>query len=342
MKKDKVKASVVIPANNNPGEVVQAIRSLKAQVLARDDVEVIVVDDGSEPSLEEFLGDGIDEYLPRLVRNEKSLGRGGARNAGVRASRGEIVIFMDSDMTAHPEFIRRHLDAYESEGALVCVGHVIWTGTSSLYKYLETRGVKKLKTGEPVPWRYLDSSNFSCRKKEFERAGSFNEEIKEWGGEDTLMGFDLHRTGVTLTYLKGAVTYHHSKIELGGLCERNYTFGRYSLPVIVNGRPDIARELRAQYLMTPTKDEGWTLKEKALSLLIRGLVRFPGNRAVRSLLSVSGKRFSMLCYDYLVYSSILRGFRDFLQVDGQDTGGKRETLRDPDPADRSQKGAGVM
>jgi glycosyltransferase involved in cell wall biosynthesis len=342
MKKDKVKASVIIPTSNNPVEVMRAIRSLREQILTRDDVEVIVVDDGSEPSLEEFLGDEADEYFPRFVRNEKVLGRGGARNAGVQASRGEIVIFMDSDMTAHPEFVQRHIDAYGPEGALACVGHVIWTGTSTICRYLETRGVKKLKSGEPVPWRYLDSSNFSCRKKDFDRAGSFNEEIKEWGGEDTLMGFDLHRTGVTLNYLKGAVTYHHRKIELGGLCEKNYTFGRDSLPIMVKGRPDIARDLRARYLMTPAKDERWTIKERVLSLLIRGLVRFPGHYAVKSLLSISGQRISILCYDYLVYSSILRGFRDFLQVDGQDTGGKGETLRDPDPGDHSQNGVGVM
>ena len=134
-RKDKeVKASVVIPANNNPAELVRAIRSLKTQLMVRDDVEVIVVDDGSDPPLKGFLSDELGVRLIRVIRNDKVLGRGAARNAGIQAACGEIVIFMDSDMTAHPEFVYRHLEAYELGEAGACVGRVCGQGTTPIGK----------------------------------------------------------------------------------------------------------------------------------------------------------------------------------------------------------------
>ena len=171
--------------------------------------------------------------------------------------------------------------------------------------------------------------------------GYCSEERKGGGGEDTLLGYDLYREGVTLSYLKGAVTYHHSKVGLDELCEKNYTFGRHSLPVLVTGRPEISRELRANYLMMPSSDEKRTFKQRGLRLLVGGLIRFPGHRVVRGILSISGRRLSFLCYDYLVYSSILRGFRDFLRDEGGDRGEKSGALNGSKGRKRRRDSLGV-
>ncbi len=101
-------------------------------------------------------------------------------------------------------------------------------------------------------------------------------------------------------------------IDLDELCSKNYTFGNCSLPILVSSNPEIARELRTHYLTAPSGDEGWFLKRWGPRILVRGLLRFPGQSIVKRLLVVSGKRLTFLCYDYLIYSNILRGFRDFL------------------------------
>jgi GT2 family glycosyltransferase len=326
-----MKASIIIPACNNHGDVLRALNSLRRQVMEEGDVEIIVVDDGSRPPLIEMLKPEIDDRIVRIVRNDQVCGRSAARNRGVKASRGEILLFMDSDMTAHPDFIREHLAIHEERTPVACVGYVVWTGSDRIHRYLESRGVKKLKNGQAVPWRYLDSSNFSCGRRAFERAGSFYEGIRQWGGEDTLMGYELHANGVEITYRREAITYHHSRVDLEETCQKNYTFGRHSLPVMITVRPEIARSMRSHYMMPPSRDEGGLIKRWGTRIVVRGLLVFPGHRVVRALLPFTGESLSFRCYDYLVYSSILRGYRDYLREEGNpdDSGADMEAAENP-------------
>ena len=86
--------SVVIPVYNRPGGAHRAIRSVFAQQgIGPGEVEVIVVDDASQPALalEPFGGN------VRLVRLDRNAGAAGARNAGIRAAQGEFIAFLDSD-----------------------------------------------------------------------------------------------------------------------------------------------------------------------------------------------------------------------------------------------------
>jgi len=303
------------------------------QVSALGCVEILVVDDGSDPPLVEGLEVGLDGGCLEVIRNDRVMGRAAARNAGVRRARGDVIIFMDSDMSAHPDFIARHLEVHRARKGVAVVGHVDWTGTSTLDRYLESRGVKKVREGDEIPWRYFASGNASILRSDFEKAGPFYEGLKAWGGEDTLLGYDLEVHGISLVYLKEAVTYHHGRIRLDDLCERNYAFGRCSLPLMVSKRPGISREMRVHYLSRPGDGEAGVVERWVKRLFVRGLLRFPGHLAVKAVLPLTWKWLSYYCYDYLVYSSILRGYRDFLRdeveasVDGKELGIERTAAR---------------
>jgi len=87
-----VLVSVVIPSRDRPELVAWAVQSVLDQDVP---VEVIVIDDGSDPALvaEGPLGDS----RVQIVRNEVSQGPTKARNIGLRASTGEYVAFLDDD-----------------------------------------------------------------------------------------------------------------------------------------------------------------------------------------------------------------------------------------------------
>jgi O-antigen biosynthesis protein len=86
--------SFVMPAWNTPDEWLgEAVRSVLGQVGAN--VELNVVDDGSDRPVERVLGDVGDPRL-RVLRTPH-VGAAEARNAGFRASRGDFVRFVDSD-----------------------------------------------------------------------------------------------------------------------------------------------------------------------------------------------------------------------------------------------------
>jgi glycosyltransferase involved in cell wall biosynthesis len=89
--------SVVIPTYNRGDAVGEAIESALGQTLAP--AEVIVVDDGSRDGTRERLA----PYMDRIayIRQENQ-GVSAARNAGIRAARGDLIAFLDSDDVWHP------------------------------------------------------------------------------------------------------------------------------------------------------------------------------------------------------------------------------------------------
>jgi len=88
------KVSVLIPAYNSPPVIVQAVSSALAQTVA--DVEVIVVDDGSNEPVAERLATVRDKRL-RLIQSARNQGIAAARNTALAAAAAPIVAQLDHD-----------------------------------------------------------------------------------------------------------------------------------------------------------------------------------------------------------------------------------------------------
>jgi glycosyltransferase involved in cell wall biosynthesis len=94
------KVSIILPTFNRADTIARAIRSVQAQTY--QDWELIVVDDGSSDDTAAIIA-GMD---PRMaVIRQANRGFTEARNAGIRAGRGEYFAFLDSD----DEFLPHHL-----------------------------------------------------------------------------------------------------------------------------------------------------------------------------------------------------------------------------------------
>ena len=103
-----VRVSVIVPAYNATATLARAVQSVIAQGTAG--VEVIVVDDASSDGTAELAAS-----LPppdgglKVLRQGVNAGPAAARNAGLRAARGEAVCFLDADDEYLPGFLRRCL-----------------------------------------------------------------------------------------------------------------------------------------------------------------------------------------------------------------------------------------
>jgi glycosyltransferase involved in cell wall biosynthesis len=107
-----VRASVIIPTRNKARYLALTLASLARQTEARS-FDVIVVDDGSEDDTREIVTDHsrrADLALKYIRRAHQ--GRAAARNAAIRASEGELLIFCDDDRITHPSFVADHLLAH--------------------------------------------------------------------------------------------------------------------------------------------------------------------------------------------------------------------------------------
>ncbi len=97
-----MKISVVIPTYNEAHVLKLCLDSLLAQDAL---FEIIVVDDGSTDGTIDFLRTYQINHKQIFVIEQKHKGAGSARNLGVKQSTGDILVFVDADMTFEPNFV---------------------------------------------------------------------------------------------------------------------------------------------------------------------------------------------------------------------------------------------
>jgi len=108
--------SVVIPAYGRVKPLKYTLRSAAASIAKSGCAgEIIVVDDGSEPSVEEQLG-GFDAHHPVRFVRQSNQGSIVARMTGFREATGKYVQFLDSDDLLHPHKIGAQLRVMEESG----------------------------------------------------------------------------------------------------------------------------------------------------------------------------------------------------------------------------------
>ena len=103
--------TAVVPAYNAASTVADTVQSVLSQTL--EDLEVLVVDDGSSDSTSSIV-ESLDDARVRVIRQENA-GVSAARNVGIRESRGEFIAFLDSDDLWCPDKLEQQLAFMEQK-----------------------------------------------------------------------------------------------------------------------------------------------------------------------------------------------------------------------------------
>ena len=90
-----MKYSVIIPVYNSEKTVERCLQSLLAQ--DRNDVEIIVINDGSTDASGALLAEYASDHQNVLLIDQKNSGVSAARNAGIEKATGTYITFVDSD-----------------------------------------------------------------------------------------------------------------------------------------------------------------------------------------------------------------------------------------------------
>jgi glycosyltransferase involved in cell wall biosynthesis len=225
---ESVRASIVIPTRSRKDYLDVALASIAPQAASRD-AEVIVVADGRDPGTAAVA----ERHAARYIELEAPRGANAARNAGVRAARGELIVFVDDDVEAPPGWLEAVL-----EGARAVADRDVFGGP--IRPRLEGGGPRACGRESIVPVTALDlgahdrdapfvwSANMAIRRTALERVGPFDEAIHGRGEEEEWE----HRYiggGGRIRYLANAGLDHRrtpADSKLGPLARSAYRLGR--------------------------------------------------------------------------------------------------------------------
>lgn len=114
----EIKISVVIPCFNYGAHIREAVDG--ALAANRDDVEIIIVDDASDDAgiLHAALRDVAFGFRVRVIRHEQNRGVAEARNTGIKAANGRLILCLDADDAIDPKLLTILSNALDSDPQL--------------------------------------------------------------------------------------------------------------------------------------------------------------------------------------------------------------------------------
>jgi len=220
---NKMKVTVILCTYNRCQILAQALESVARSMLSDSEWEVLVVDNNSRDQTREVVEEFCRRYPERfryLFEPEQGLSK--SRNAGVREARGDILAFMDDDVTVEPTWLRNLTAELRDSRWAGAGGRIRPEEGFSAPLWLEIGGPFDLggsivlfdlgeKGGE------LDrppfGTNMAFRKSMFEKYGGFRTDLGRCGNslignEDTEFSQRLIAAGERLWYAPAAVVYH--------------------------------------------------------------------------------------------------------------------------------------
>jgi len=199
-------ASVVIATYNRRDLLEKSLECLFCQNYPSNKYEIVVVDDGSNDGTEKMIRSKKPSCKLKYLRHTERRGPSKARNLGISKAEGEVIIFIDSDILAPPEFVREHMRLHKKHRDIIVDGPAI--NTSRIEGVFESKWGKFLAFLDFFGASFI-TANTSCRKENIIKAGLFDEEFgKGYGWFDRELGLRLKEMGIRRIKNRRAYAFH--------------------------------------------------------------------------------------------------------------------------------------
>jgi GT2 family glycosyltransferase len=277
--------SIVVCTKDRRENVARAIASIRASGGVGRMAEIVVVEETDRP---QPIANTSYVSIPREGR-----GFGYARNIGVRAAQGEVILFTDDDCEVAEGWADALVTPLGNDPRVLGVAGAVLVKECGPVGYAENilgfpgGGLRYLHHahGQPVPTGHLSTCNCAYRRDAILRAGGFPEDAR-LGGEDFLLAERVAALGPCV-YTPAAVVYHRPRESLRAVFRWFVRRGQSEIGILA------ATPVRGRFLRYLVRSS-WTLRALPLLLI---LIAWP---RLASLLPLGA---------ILYYAAVLRRFR---------------------------------
>ncbi len=290
--------SVVVPCFNSSSTIGDCLDALYRQTYPADRYEVIVADNGSSDGSRELIASN----YPRVqIVSASRKGSAYARNAGLHAARGTLILSTDADCIPESAWIISLVQAIEAAGARVAAigGAIDPYSTATLAERFQKAWVSQPPADTKV--HYAATTNAVFLAEVLRDLGGFDGEA---GHDDSDMGIRLTKAGYTVLYTEKARVRHRNPTGLRDLYHHRRKYGKANFALAEKhsdlfGSPT-GRSQRLRLLRETVRRVAGDLLKWPVSLLSRSSGRprgWPIVDAAMALGNYSGFRQASLAYE---------------------------------------------
>ncbi|MBW4650318.1 MAG: glycosyltransferase [Kastovskya adunca ATA6-11-RM4] len=220
--------SIIIPTYCRPERLATCLQSLAKIDYPRDRFEIIVVDDGSEMSLEAIVTP-FCEALDVTLLTQPHAGPATARNTGTLAAKGKFLVFTDDDCVPSPDWLKTLAAQFALTPDCLIGGRTLNALPDNLYSTASQVLIDYLYSyynANPKQARFFASNNFALPKESFEAIGGFDTSFPLAAGEDREFCDRWLQRGYLMIYLPESCVYHAHKLTLRKFWSQHFNYGR--------------------------------------------------------------------------------------------------------------------
>jgi GT2 family glycosyltransferase len=209
--------SVLIPTYNRRDVILACLADLDRQTLASEQMEVVVIDDGSQDdTLAAVRAAAAGMRFKVVCETQPNAGPSAARNHAMRIATGRIFLIINDDTFATPGMVAAHLRRHDEQPSeeIAALGPLDISPKlpDSIFLHLHhDTYLDNLPDRYDLGWRFFMTFNISAKAALLRRSDGFDTTLR-WH-EDVEFGHRLARLGLRVLFVKEAIAYHYHPMD---------------------------------------------------------------------------------------------------------------------------------
>ncbi len=214
------KVSIIIPIYNGEVDLPELLNCLYSQTYPSHLSEFLLVDNNSSDGTADILKTAAAEASTRGIKlhpltENKLQSSYAARNQGIKASTGDILVFTDVDCRPQPDWLEKLVQPFVSPKLVIVAGEIEGlTGTTLLENYAQKIGILSQKFTLEHPFcPYGQTANLAMRKDVLCKVGLFRPYLTT-GGDADICWRILRETDGEIKFAADAIVRHRHRDNL--------------------------------------------------------------------------------------------------------------------------------